>query len=526
MGVGESLLGLFGSKDPRTALLQSVMQQDAAATGAPYATTPAPAGGASAPAAADAASAQPSALQTPPDLSAMYQDLVKYDQRASNINRGFGLIGSAISQDANRGDTLRAFVGDRPETDRIGINEIATVASNLNKARLAAQIRAAQLAALPAVAKRYGIDMETARYLMESGKLDEIAANAEKPNFATPTDANGQIRPLVQTGVGGLTEQGVIGPAKPEETTTSQDAQGRTITTSKVTGQQVGPAVGPIKPLILDGPDGSKFIALDPADPSAGTKQLIPPGLATNDTKNYQSYVDDEITRGTDPDKILSFNDWGLQQKKAGTARAESAEQAGIGTYRGTQYGKIQDAANAAQDNLNNYNLIEKGLDTGVATGTFGESEQNLRKMAQYWGWGDPSDDKIAGAELIQKISGRMQLAMRNPESGLGMPGSLSDKDMAFLKDSNIGLSTSGQGNRLTLEVFRRLDQRKIQRAEMMDDFMSKHDGSTAGFNKYWRDYTAKNDLFGDLKVEDFGPKASSGDDQTDALVNKWTKKK
>lgn len=467
MSVGESILGLLGRRDPRQDLIQSIV--GAGQGGAPYAAQPATAPATDAPAAS--APATPQALQSPPDLAGMYSELMKYQSRAGNLDRGFGLIGSAISQDGNRESTLRAFTGDTPTPVNPGA--IAELAMTLNKTRALQVSRAAQLAALPAIARRYGLDMDTARAMMETGKLDEIIANAEKPDRAATKNAFDQPVAL-----------------------------------DLKTGQTTSPQ-GPIKPTLVDGPGGSKYL-MDPTTQSI-TKELIPAGADTEDTKNYNAQFDDWVQRGNSPADFPDMKTWALTSKKAGATsidqKAESAEQAKIGGYWGDQYTKVQDAGKAANDTIQNYDLIQKGLDSGVTTGALGESELQLRKFGQYLGIADAEDaKKIAGGELIQKISNKMALLMRNPESGMGMPGSLSDKDLSFLRDSQVGLSTSAAGNKLSLEVFKRMENRKVDMAAAADDWVEKN-GTMKGFTTYWRDWSKSHPMFDDIKVEDYAPK-------------------
>jgi hypothetical protein len=55
----------------------------------------------------------------------------------------------------------------------------------------AIQRQAAIRATLPAIAKRYGLDLDTAAYLYETGKLDSVISEAEKPDRQIVTNDDG-----------------------------------------------------------------------------------------------------------------------------------------------------------------------------------------------------------------------------------------------------------------------------------------------------------------------------------------------
>lgn len=492
--IGEALLGLMSKQDPRQQLIQAVV--NGSQGGVPYAAPQAAAPATDAPA-GGAAGTPPvaQAYTSPPDLSSMYKDLMNYQTKADNISRGFGLIGSAVSQDGNREATLRAFM---PNGEGVNTNpaEIANLALSIQKNKQASAVRAAQLAALPTLAAKYGITVEAARALFEGGKLEDFIQQQEKPDRTTATNGLGQPQTIDQR-----------------------------------TGQPIGEAVGPAKPVYEAGPGGSKYLMVPGQEP----KQLIGPDVSTADTKNYDAYVNDELVRNPgSPDKIMSFNDWSLQQNRSKTTpatKAEGAEAQKMGDYWGSQYVDAQKAGQLAQDTLNNYDIIQKGLESGVTTGALGEADLKLRKLAQYIGLGNEEDvAKIAGGELVQKITNKMSLLMRNPDSGMGMPGSLSDKDLAFLKDSQIGLSGTEAGNKLGLEVFRRMEQRKIAMAQAADDWVNSPDkgnGSMKGFASYWRDWSKSHPMFDDLKVSDFAPKSTEERKvKVQSLVDQYKSKK
>lgn len=469
MTVGASILNLLGQQDPRTSLLQAMV---AGQGGAQYAAGAGQAGGAAGTDPAGGAgvqAAQPQeaeAYKSPADLSAMMSELIRYEGKARNIDRGFGLIGSAISQDGNREATLNAFTGGNSGTSGTNMEQMAGTIMELNKMQSAQAARAAQLAALPAIAKQYGLSMETARYLMDSGKLDSVLAEFEKPNVEIVKDANGQNLLIDKTG---RSQVGTFGT----ETDTRK---------------------------VIDGPDGSK-VQVD-ADGNI-IRQVTGPDTMTSETREYDAYVRDELARGNA--NPMSLQEFRMTKppstsitNKIGEGDTEFAK--AVSKDEGERYvGMLKQADNARQM-LDQFDIVAAGIDSGVRTGTLGEAELSLRKIGQLIGVNDADDPKVVGGELIQKVSNRMALLMRNPESGMGMPGSVSDKDIEFLKQSQIGLGTSSEGNKQSLEIFRRIERRKIAIAQLAEDYVAKN-GSLKGFNRAATEYNEANPMFADLNL-------------------------
>lgn len=498
MSVGQSILSLLGNRDPREALLQAIAAGSApnpaasgGAGGVPYADGAAAGGGGQqAPTAGGAgvqAQAATEATKSPPDLAAMYSDLLKYNSREQNINRGFGLIGSSISQDGNREATLGAFAGGRPEGDRVGMSDIASTMVSLNKADIARQQRAAMMAKIPAIAKRYGIDPDTAAYLYDTGELDKLITEAEKPNSELRDLGNGQVA-LIDKTAGN--QRAVFGDPKTNNQIVDDPAKGKTV---------------------MD------LNAVTPGTVVAG------PDNRTGDTKNYEYYEAQEKAAGRTP---LSFNEWDMQNRaksnpNGGLSPEEQEFRKKRGQNLGEKYVNIQNAADSALEQLTMYDAVEKGIETGVRTGALGESEQSLRKFGQMLGL-DTDPNKIAGGELVTAIQNRMALQMRNPESGMGMPGSLSDKDIEFLKAAQIGMGTSESGNKTLLDVYRRLAKRKIELADLADRHADEF-GSLRGFNQAATKFNEENPLFGDLVVQgNTDPKDAAAREKM--LLDKYTR--
>lgn len=60
----------------------------------------------------------------------------------------------------------------------------------------------------------------------------------------------------------------------------------------------------------------------------------------------------------------------------------------------------------------------------------------------------------MAEAEVFNAISNQLALLIRNPDSGMGLPGATSNRDLNFLIESVPNLGTSVEGNKLLLEVY------------------------------------------------------------------------
>lgn len=171
-GIGDMIFNLMGKSSPRDELMKSI--------GSGMTTPPATSGG----------SEQPAAYQTPPDLMNLYTQLLERQDRNSMIEKGIGMLGASFAQPQNRANIVGAFSGGSgggdgggsggsgafdPLTFMTKVQEFQAGQDALNRR---AQIRGT----IPAIAKKYGLTEETANYLFETGKLDAIIAEAEKPD--------------------------------------------------------------------------------------------------------------------------------------------------------------------------------------------------------------------------------------------------------------------------------------------------------------------------------------------------------
>lgn len=480
MSVGARLLDMMGSGDPREKLLSALLSSgttgappaSGGAGGAKYAGGGTGAGGTTgpAPAAPAGAPAGPTGFESPPDFANIYADILKYQSKAQSIDRGFGLIGSAISQDGNREATLSAFTGGNGSN--IGVPDpgaLASTAMELQKANIARQQRAAMLASLPMIAQKYGLDLETARMLYEQGKLEEVIAEREKPNVELVTSSDGTI-----------------------------------IAVDKTKSQQTG-TFGSKKDTteLIDGPNGSKVLFDNETDQVLGN---VTPRDVSSEYVEYMDYVNNEAKanpgeapmsfqkfRMTKPPSMKVENNLG---DTADPARKKFGEKSG--EFFAEDWQNLRNARKQAREMLGQYELARKAIATNVRTGTFGEYEQSLRKLGSALGI-DADMNKITGGELLKTVTNRMALLMRNPDSGMGMPGSVSDRDLTFLKEAQVGLSTANP--EVMIDVFERLEKRKIDIANLADKYAKENGMLDAGFDDVVKEFAEKNPLFEGIEI-------------------------
>lgn len=174
---GELLWQLSGHGDPTAAMTAAMLNGQGGQA------TPAGAGTAGG-AAVAGGTPQPQAYTSPPDLMKLYGELTQQQQFADSINTGTALILSGFAAPENKDNIMQAFgVGGGGSGDSSGGS--LDYLSNIMKFQQA-QAEQARLAAnrarIPAMAKQYGLDIDTATYLFDTGKLDSVISELEKPN--------------------------------------------------------------------------------------------------------------------------------------------------------------------------------------------------------------------------------------------------------------------------------------------------------------------------------------------------------
>ncbi len=191
--------------------------------------------------------------------------------------------------------------------------------------------------------------------------------------------------------------------------------------------------------------------------------------------------------------------DYDVMQRRASATNVnvngqERAFDSTMGKFAAETYQGIHSAANNARETINLLDLTGKALESGVYQGFGGQEILALQRMGTALGVSDP--EQVAAGELITALQNRMALLMRNPDSGMGMPGAVSDRDIMFLKQAQVGLDKSPEGNRQLLEAFRKVEQRKIEIANMADAYVRQNGRMDVRFNQMIREYAQANPLF------------------------------
>ena len=151
----------------------------------------------------------------------------------------------------------------------------------------------------------------------------------------------------------------------------------------------------------------------------------------------------------------------------------ESAEQ-----KRGEGAGKaISDVNNMAREAINQnarLDTVMNALTKGSGTGLGKETIMKLRSLGKTFGL-DTGD--LSGQELIRSIQGEMALRARNPESGLGLTGNTSNRDLEFLKSIVPGLEITEQGNIAIINSLKKINKMKIDLARYQGKLIKENGG-------------------------------------------------
>ena len=193
-------------------------------------------------------------------------------------------------------------------------------------------------------------------------------------------------------------------------------------------------------------------------------------------------------------------------EKGALGGEAQTEEQKEMGRNRAEGYKKNMDAGQFAMAEMSNLDEFERLLDSAGegGTGSMAKYTVGIRRFAKDLGM-DIDENKLADQEGINSIANVMAMKLRSPESGGGLPGSVSEKDLQFLKDATVGIDKSLAGNKRIVNIARRMNQRKMDVARLQSEYYFKNKTSE-GFEKHLMDWAEDHPLFDDLGNVDNTP--------------------
>ena len=180
-------------------------------------------------------------------------------------------------------------------------------------------------------------------------------------------------------------------------------------------------------------------------------------------------------------------------------------------------------------------------LSMELESGKFGTTMLEVAKIGERVGidmnWLSKYDSEmtVANAEVLQVLSSSMVLNAISKTKG-----SISDKEMSFFQSIAPNLGMSPEGIQKTVEITRRINQRKVLKSDMLNDWIGddgsgktimpstkklveKADGTTQmmTFNQMWSNYTKENALFDKEEIEQLTSLAEANPDKSNITIYK-----
>jgi hypothetical protein len=150
--------------------------------------------------------------------------------------------------------------------------------------------------------------------------------------------------------------------------------------------------------------------------------------------------------------------------------------------------------AATARSNIANIDRLGQLLnDPTVYQGTAGERVLQAKRLAKSIGI-DVGD--VGPAEAAQAITSQLALNARSPAGGAGMPGAMSDADRDYLKAMQPGIERTPGGNKLIIDVTRKINQRAVDVEKFRQDYVKRNGRLNEGFNTELQEWADKNPLF------------------------------
>ena len=165
----------------------------------------------------------------------------------------------------------------------------------------------------------------------------------------------------------------------------------------------------------------------------------------------------------------------------------------GMDKHFADQYAKAMEGAQSARQKMATLQSLRDNLMLAGRTGFGAETLLQINRAAKALGL---SDKDLGPAEAAQAIGNQLALQLRNPSSGAGMPGAMSDKDREFLVASVPGLTRTPEGNAQLIDYMMRVEKRTLEVADMMNRYVAQHGKLDPGFYAELSQWSQANPLF------------------------------
>lgn len=155
-----------------------------------------------------------------------------------------------------------------------------------------------------------------------------------------------------------------------------------------------------------------------------------------------------------------------------------------------------------------NYSLdkVKNAIANGAKTGLGQETIMNFKKLGGLLGM--EIDPEISEQELVQSVQNRIAMLVRNPDSGGGLPGAASNRDVKFLVNSVPGLMKTPGGNLILIDMLQKVNTMKMDFYEFQSGLL-KNGRAPADFIQKRDDFIFGYDLLTDderKRIESFNP--------------------
>jgi hypothetical protein len=189
--------------------------------------------------------------------------------------------------------------------------------------------------------------------------------------------------------------------------------------------------------------------------------------------------------------------------------KASDAYETATGKAFAEKNQSIADAATSSQGALGNLSTLRAAFSNPeVYQGTNGAGVAYMKKLGNSIGITDYKG--VADADVAAALANKLTQESRALNGG--MPGSLSDRDLQFLRDANPGLDKTPEANNRIIDIYEKLHNRNIEMNADRVKYTAGGKQLDEGFytqqaEKYAKKHAADNAAF---KTEAPAPKASS----------------